>query len=73
VIQGLSDEVIPAKSYKTIKRAIRKSKSTQYLCVTLENTSHSMTWRKEDFPYFQILSPEYLPLVSDWLSEIRNK
>ena len=73
VIHGLSDEVIPAKSHKTIKRAIRKSKSTRYLCVTLENTSHSMTWLNNDFPYFQILSPEYLPLVSDWLSEIRSK
>lgn len=72
VIQGLSDEVIPHNSYKTIEKAIRKSKSTNYKVITLENTSHSMTYLNEDFPYFQILSPEYLPLLSDWLKKIRN-
>ncbi|MCB0653874.1 MAG: hypothetical protein KDC85_21530 [Saprospiraceae bacterium] len=73
VIHGLSDNVIPDKSYKTIKKAIGRSKSTNYQLITLENTSHSMTWLNEDFPYFQILSPEYLPLVSDWLKQFRNK
>jgi len=73
VIQGLSDEVIPLNSYLTIEKAITKSKSTNYQIVTLENTSHSMTWLNEGFPYFQILSPEYLPLVSDWLKKIRDK
>ena len=73
VIQGLSDNVIPVNSYKTIEKAIGKSKSTNYQIITLENTSHSMTWLNEDFPYFQILSPEYLPAVSDWLKKIRNK
>lgn len=73
VIQGLADEVIPLNSYKTIEKAIKKSKSTNYQIITLENTSHSMTWLNEDYPYFQILSPEYLPVVSDWLKKIRNK
>lgn len=72
VVQGLSDNVIPDKSYKTIIKEIRKSKSTNYQLITLENTAHSMTWLNEDFPYFQILSPEYLPLVSDWLKNIGN-
>lgn len=73
VIQGLSDNVIPGNSYKTIEKAIGKSKSTNYQVITLENTSHSMTWLNEDFPYFQLLSPEYLPLVSSWLKKIRDK
>jgi uncharacterized protein len=72
VIQGLADEVIPLNSYLTIEKAIKKSKSINYEIVTLENTSHSMTLLNEDFPYFQILSPEYLPLVSDWLKKIRD-
>ncbi|WP_319482199.1 alpha/beta hydrolase [uncultured Draconibacterium sp.] len=72
VIQGLADEVIPHNSYKSIEKGIRKSNSTNYQLITLENTSHSMTWLNEDFPYFQILSPEYLPGISDWLTKIRN-
>ncbi len=73
VIQGLSDKVIPLNSYKIIENAIAKSKSTNYQIITLENTSHSMTWLNEDFPYFQILSPEYLPAVNSWLKKIQNK
>lgn len=73
VIQGLADEVIPLNSYETIEKAIKKSKSANYKVFTLENTSHSMTYLNEEFPYFQILSPEYLPVVSDWLKKIRNK
>lgn len=73
VIQGLADEVIPLNSYLIIEKAIKKSKSTNYQIATFENTSHSMTDLNEEFPYFQILSPEYLPLVSNWLKKIRNK
>ncbi len=73
VIQGLADEVIPLDSYRTIEKALAKSKSTNYQLITLENTSHSMTLLNEDFPYFQILSPEYLSAVSDWLKKIRDK
>lgn len=73
VIQGLSDNVIPINSYKTIQKAISKSKTITSQVVTLENTSHSMTWLDEDFPYFQLLSPEYLPLVSNWLKEIQSQ
>ena len=73
VIQGLSDNVIPGNSYKTIEKAIGDSKSTNYKIITLKNTSHSMTWLNEDYPYFQILSPEYLPLISDWLKKFQKK
>jgi uncharacterized protein len=73
VMQGLVDEVIPLDSFKTIEKAIKKSKSTNYQIVSLENSSHSMTWINEEFPYFQILSPEYLPDISAWLMKIRNK
>jgi hypothetical protein len=73
VIQGLSDEVIPEESYQTIEKAIGKSKSPAFQVITLENTAHSMTWQNEDFPYFQILSPEYLPLIRDWLKTIQAK
>ncbi len=72
VVQGLSDEVIPSNSYKTIEKAIGKSKSTNYQFITLEKTSHSMTCFDEEFPYFQLLSPEYLPVVTDWLKKIRE-
>jgi dipeptidyl aminopeptidase/acylaminoacyl peptidase len=70
VIQGLSDNVIPATSYKTIEKAIGMSKSTNYQIITLENASHSMTYLNEEFPYFQILSPKYLPAIHDWLKKI---
>ncbi|MCK0192492.1 alpha/beta hydrolase [Arenibacter sp. F20364] len=73
VIQGLADEVIPLDSYKTIEKEIAKSKSTNYRIVALENTTHSMTYLNAEFPYFQILSSDYLPAVSDWLNEIQNK
>lgn len=73
VIQGLSDNVIPGNSYKTIEKEIEKSKSTDFQLITLENTSHSMTWLNEDFLYFQLLSPEYLPTVSSWLKRIGDK
>ena len=67
VVQGLSDEIIPLDSYKTIAKAIKKSKSLKHKVITLENTSHSMTWLNKEFPYFQTLSPNYLSSVNDWL------
>ena len=73
VIQGLSDKVIPANSYKIIEQAIRQSKSPDYKVITLENTTHSMTVLNKEFPYFQILNPEYLDAVTDWLNKIRNQ
>ena len=69
VIQGLSDNVIPLNSYQTIEKAIGKSKSTNYQVITLENTSHSMTCLNEEFPYFQILNPEYLNALTEWLQQ----
>jgi predicted acyl esterase len=73
VIQGLSDNVIPEKSYLTIEKAIAKSKSTNYKIITLENTSHSMTVLNKKFPYFQILNPEYLNAHTNWLQKNPNK
>ena len=67
VIQGLSDEVIPLNSYETIENAIKKSKTADYKVITLINTSHSMTILNKEFPYFQILNPEYLSALTDWL------
>jgi uncharacterized protein len=73
VIQGLSDEVIPENSYRIIEKAIKKSKSKKYEILTLENTTHSMTYLDKEFPYFQILSPKYLVSLTDWLNKIENK
>lgn len=72
VIQGLSDNVIPEKSYKIIEKAIKKSESKKYEILTFENTTHSMTNLDKEFPYFQILSPKYLVSIVDWLNTIKN-
>jgi dipeptidyl aminopeptidase/acylaminoacyl peptidase len=69
VIQGLSDEVIPLNSYETIEKAIKKSKTYDYKVITLKNTSHSMTVLNKEFPYFQILNPEYLSALTAWLQQ----
>jgi cephalosporin-C deacetylase-like acetyl esterase len=73
VIQGLSDNVIPTNSYKIISKAIRKSKSTNYEVLKLENTSHSMTYLSKEFPYFQVINPKYLDAMTAWLNKIENK
>ena len=70
VIQGLSDKVIPANSYKIIEKAIRESKSTNYKLLTLENTTHTMTYVSKDFPYFQVINHKYLRAITDWLNKI---
>ncbi len=72
VIQGLSDEIIPADSYLKIEKALKKSNSKKYEVITLENTTHSMSLVNEEFPYFQLLSPDYLPIITDWLKSIPN-
>jgi esterase/lipase len=73
LIQGLSDEVIPLNSYETIKNAIKKSKSTNYNVIALKNTSHSMTVLNKEFPYFQILNPEYLSALTEWLQKNKTR
>jgi len=70
VIQGLSDKVIPANSYKIIEEAIRESKSTKNKVLTLENTTHTMTYVSKDFPYFQVINRQYLRAITDWLNKI---
>lgn len=69
VIQGLSDQVIPADSYKVIKQALKKSPPKMYEVLTLDNTTHSMTYVDQEFPYFQLLPQGYLPAITDWLEK----
>ncbi len=69
VIQGLSDEVIPISSYKIIKEAIGASKAPFFDIITHKNTSHSMTFLNPEFPYFQVLAPDYLSSMTTWLSK----
>tara|TARA_R110000868_G_scaffold143879_4_gene362593 strand:- start:4001 stop:5278 length:1278 start_codon:yes stop_codon:yes gene_type:complete len=70
VIQGLSDEVVPPKSYKTIEKAIKISKPPNSRVITLADTNHSMTYLNKEFPYFQILNPVYLNTMTEWLNKI---
>ncbi|QCX37980.1 hypothetical protein FF125_05850 [Aureibaculum algae] len=72
VIQGLSDKVIPENSYLIIEKALKKSKSRAYEILTLENTTHSMTYLDKEFPYFQTLTPNYLISIVEWLNKIEN-
>lgn len=72
VIQGQSDIVIPGNSYKIIEKALKKSESKKYEILTLDNTTHSMTYLDKEFPYFQTLSPKYLVSITEWLKIIEN-
>ncbi|MCG2459573.1 prolyl oligopeptidase family serine peptidase [Flavobacteriaceae bacterium F89] len=72
VMQGLSDNVIPRDSYKIIEKAIKKSESKKYKILTLQNATHSMTILDKAFPYFQILSPQYLVSIVNWMRTIEN-
>jgi len=73
VIQGLSDTVIPENSYLIIEKALKKSGSGKYEILTLENTTHSMTYLDKEFPYFQTLTPTYLNSIVNWLNTIEDK
>ena len=73
VIQGLSDEIIPMNSYKAIEKAIIKSNSNNYNVITLKNTSHSMMYVNNEFPYFQLLTPDYLLVITEWLKTIEAR
>ncbi|MEQ8219228.1 MAG: prolyl oligopeptidase family serine peptidase [Arenibacter sp.] len=73
VIQGLSDEIIPLNSYKTIEKAIIKSNSNNYKVITLKDTSHSMMSVNNEFPYFQLLSADYLLVITNWLKAIETR
>ena len=73
VIQALSDEIIPMNSYKTIEKAIIKSNSNNYKVITLKNTSHSMMYVNNEFPYFQLLTPDYLLVITEWLKTIEAR
>lgn len=69
VIQGLSDKVIPISSFKIIKEAIGVSKAPYFDVITLKNTSHSMTYSNVEYPYFELLTPEYISSMTEWLSK----
>jgi dipeptidyl aminopeptidase/acylaminoacyl peptidase len=69
VIQGLSDNVIPKNSHIIIEKALKKSESSIYEIITLENTTHSMTYLDKEFTYFQTLTPKYLVSVAAWLKK----
>lgn len=73
VIQGLSDNIIPEDSYRAIEQALKKSDSKDCEILTLENTTHSMTYVNNEFPYFQLLPPNYLTVINDWLKKIETK
>ncbi len=73
VIQGLSDNVIPEDSYRVIERVLKKSGSRKYEVLTLENTSHSMTYLDKEFQYFQLLPRDYLGVINDWLEKIETR
>lgn len=73
VIQGLSDNVIPEESYRVIERALKKSGSRKYEVLTLENTNHSMTYLDKEFPYFQLLSRDYMIVINNWLEKIETR
>jgi len=73
IIQGLSDKIIPEDSYRIIENALKKSDSKKYEILTFENTTHSMTILNQEFPYFQLLSPSYLPAITNWLNQIATR
>lgn len=70
VIQGLSDKIIPEDSYRVIENALKKSKSKNYEILTFENTTHSMMYLDKEFPYFQLLTHDYLNVITNWLKKI---
>ncbi len=70
VIQGLSDEIIPLDSYLIIEEVLKSSGNDQFQMNTLKNTTHSMTYIDNTFPYFQKLNSEYLKVMSTWLDKI---
>ena len=69
VIQGLSDKVIPISSYEIIKEAIGVSNAPHFDVITLKSTSHSMTYLNVEYPYFEVLTPEYISSVTEWLNK----
>jgi dipeptidyl aminopeptidase/acylaminoacyl peptidase len=73
VIQGLSDNVIPSDSYRIIENALKISGSKKYRIFTFENTTHSMAYVDKAFPYFQLLTQDYLKVITNWLKKIEAK
>ncbi|SDL21133.1 alpha/beta hydrolase family protein [Kriegella aquimaris] len=73
IVQGLSDNVIPKNSHNLIAKALQQSASNTHDILTLENTTHAMTYLDQEFPYFQTLSPNYLPAIAKWLNTIENQ
>jgi len=73
VIQGLSDHVIPADSFRTIENVLKQSKSQEFKIRTFENTTHSMTYLDKEVPYFQLITPGYLEEITQWLKTVETR
>ncbi|EAR01397.1 alpha/beta hydrolase family protein [Maribacter sp. HTCC2170] len=68
IIQGMSDEIIPANSYKIISKYLERAKNKEYQVILLDKTSHSMSYDEEsDFPYWSKIHPEYIKTINDWI------
>jgi pimeloyl-ACP methyl ester carboxylesterase len=73
ILQGTSDEIIPANSHEIISAALAKSDNDNYKTVLLEGASHSMyNIGESDFPYWSKLHPGYLGTIEDWINIISN-
>lgn len=67
IIQGLSDIVIPKKSYQVIDKALKEAGNEVFKIHILKNTTHSMTILDNKFPYFQRIAPNYLTEITKWV------
>jgi len=71
IVQGTSDEIIPANSYASIATALEKAKNSHFETVLLEGASHSMNKvAKSDFPYWSKLHPAYIKTLEDWIARV---
>ncbi|WP_421801584.1 alpha/beta hydrolase family protein [Flagellimonas sp.] len=74
ILQGTSDEIIPANSHEIISAALAKSGNDNYKTVLLEGASHSMyNIGESDFPYWSKLHPDYLETIENWKNTVSNK
>ncbi len=69
VLQGGSDIVIPEESHSNIKQALDIARNTSSKIVLIEKANHSMTMVDPQFPYWNIVHPDYYETVEKWLDE----
>ncbi len=71
LIQGTSDNIIPADSHKIISNALKVAQNSKAIVVLLEDASHSMhNVGVNDFPYWSKMHDDYLTTMEDWLDTI---